>query len=89
MGQTLTVDASGIADEDGLQNATFSYRWLADDAQIAGVTSSTYTLADADEDKAIQVLRCRRHASQSPTILMTADHPGPPNGGLIIAPAFK
>ena len=60
-----------------------------DDAEIAGVTSSTYTLADADEDKPIQVLRCGRHASRSPPILMTADHPVPPNGGLIIAPAFK
>lgn len=29
VGQILTVDTSGIADQDGLQNATFNYQWLA------------------------------------------------------------
>ena len=55
VGETLTADTSGIADEDGLENITFTYQWLADDAEIAGATGSTYTLADADEDKAIRV----------------------------------
>ena len=54
VGETLTADTSGIADEDGLDNAVFNYQWLAD-AEIAGTTASTYTLADADEGKAIQV----------------------------------
>ena len=31
VGETLTADTSGIADADGLTNATFSYQWLADD----------------------------------------------------------
>ena len=55
MGETLTVDVSGIADEDGLDNASFSYQWLADDADISGATGSTYTLQDADEGKAVTV----------------------------------
>ena len=55
VGETLTADTSGIADEDGLTNATNSYRWLADDTEIAGATSLTYTLVDADEGKAIKV----------------------------------
>ena len=55
VGQTLTADTSGIADADGLANATFSYQWLADDTDIAGATGSTYTLADTDEGKAIKV----------------------------------
>ena len=55
VGETLTVDTTGIADADGLTNATFTYQWLADDADIAGATGSTYTLADADESKAIKV----------------------------------
>ena len=55
VGETLTADTSGIADADGLSNATFSYQWLADDAAIAGATDSTHTLADADEGKAIKV----------------------------------
>ena len=55
VGETLTADTSGIADEDGLDNAAFTYQWLADNAAIAGATGSTYTLADADEGKAIKV----------------------------------
>ena len=55
VGQTLTADTSGIADADGLANATFTYQWLADDTDIAGATGLTYTLADTDEGKAIKV----------------------------------
>ena len=55
VGETLTVDTSGIADADGLTNATFNYQWLADDADIAGATGSTYTLVEADEGKTVKV----------------------------------
>ncbi len=55
VGETLTADTSGIADADGLDNAAFSYQWLADDADIQGATGSTYTLQDADEGKAVTV----------------------------------
>ena len=55
VGQTLTADTSGIADKDGLDNATFNYQWLADDTDISGATGSSYTLADADEGKAVRV----------------------------------
>ena len=55
MGETLTADATGISDGDGLDNAAFAYQWLADDVEINGATGSTYTLADADEGKAIKV----------------------------------
>ena len=55
VGETLTADTSGIADENGLENASFSYQWLADDAEIAGATNSTYTLAEAVSSKAIKV----------------------------------
>ena len=51
----LTADTSGIADDDGLDNATFRYRWLADDADITGATASTYSLVAADEGKTIKV----------------------------------
>ena len=56
VGQTLTADTSGIDDEDGLDNVTFSYQWMADDANIQGATGSSYTLADRDEGKAIKVI---------------------------------
>ena len=55
VGETLTVDTTGIADTDGLDNPTFTYQWLGDDAAIAGATASAYTLTDADEGKAIKV----------------------------------
>ena len=55
VGETLTVDTSGISDGDGLTNATFSYQWLGDESDISGATSSAYTLIDADEGKTITV----------------------------------
>ena len=55
VGETLTADTSGIADSDGLGNVQYEYQWLADDAEISGATNATYTLADADEGKAIKV----------------------------------
>ena len=55
VGETLTADTSGIADADGLTNVTYSYQWLGDDTDIAGATSSTYTLAETDEGKTIKL----------------------------------
>ena len=59
VGQTLTVDTSGIADADGLSNVTYSYQWIANDgtsdSDISGGTDSTYTLAAADEGGTIKV----------------------------------
>ena len=55
VGEMLTADTSGIADADGLTNVTYSYQWLGDDTDIAGATSSTYTLVDDDEGRTIKV----------------------------------
>ena len=55
VGETLTANTSGIADADGLDDVSFSYRWQADDVDISGATGSTYTLADTDEGKVIKV----------------------------------
>ena len=55
VGEQLTVDISGIADGDGLTNATYSYQWLSDDAEIGGATGSTYTLLAGDEGQTIKV----------------------------------
>ena len=58
-GKTLTADTSGITDEEGLTNVSYSYQWIrsagADDTNIAGETASTYTLVPADQDKTIKV----------------------------------
>ena len=55
VGETLTADTSGIEDEDGLDSVSYSYQWLADGADIAGATNSTYTLTADDDGKAIRV----------------------------------
>ena len=55
VGQTLTAGTSGITDAEGLSNVAYSYQWLADDAEIADATASTYTLTEAEEGKAIEV----------------------------------
>ena len=55
VGETLTVDTSGIDDADGMSGAVFSYQWLANDAEITGATSDTYTPVEADVGKAVKV----------------------------------
>ena len=55
VGETLTADTSGIADQDGLDNATFSYQWRADDSAITDATGSTYTLTASEQGQTVQV----------------------------------
>ena len=59
MGETLTADTSGIADVDGLNNATFGYQWISNDgtsdSDITGATNFSLTLVAADEGKTLKV----------------------------------
>ena len=59
VGEALTADTSGIADTDGLVNATFRYQWMRNDGtsetDIQNATGSTYTLVDNDEGQTIKV----------------------------------
>ena len=59
VGQTLTADTSGVADGDGLDNASFTYQWIVNDGttdtDIQGATASTYTLVSEDEGKTVRV----------------------------------
>ncbi len=59
VGETLTVDTSGIADDDGLTRVTFSYQWISYDGNaetdIERATGSAYTLVPDDEGKTIRV----------------------------------
>ena len=52
-GQTLTA-SNNLADLDGL--GTIAYQWKADGTSIAGATSSTFTLTQAQVGKAITVV---------------------------------
>ena len=55
VGEMLTATTTGISDSDGLSGATFTYQWLADDADISGATGSTYTVTATDAGKAFTV----------------------------------
>ena len=53
--QTLTADTSGIEDDDGLDDATYRYQWIAGGSDIDGATGSTHTLTSSEEGQTIQV----------------------------------
>ena len=58
VGEALTADTSGIADDDGTDDATFTYQWVRVDGMSetdVGTDSSTYTLTDEDANKQIKV----------------------------------
>ena len=68
--ETLTAVTTGIMDADGLTSPSYAYQWIrvnGTDADIAGATSSTYTLVAADEGATIKVqgdLQRRRRQSR-------------------------
>ena len=51
----MSADASRISDRDGWDPATFSYQWLADDVEMSGATSPSYTVTDAELGKTLKV----------------------------------
>ena len=53
--ETLTADTSGISDDDGLSNVSYSYLWIAGGLDIAGATGSSYTLTSNEQGKRIKV----------------------------------
>ena len=55
VGETLTAGTSGLADADGLDNATFTYQWIAGGSDIDGATGFSYNLTSSDQGQTIQV----------------------------------
>ena len=59
VGQTLTAGTTGIMDDDGLNNVSYTYQWIRTaagvDTNISGATASTYTLVAADLGTTIKV----------------------------------
>ena len=58
--RSLTVDASDVADDDGLTSATLTYKWIrvaSNDSEttISGATSTSYTPVDADLGHTLKV----------------------------------
>ena len=54
-GDTLTADTAAIADQDGMDGASFSYRWMANGVEIEEQKDSMYVIAAEDEGKTIIV----------------------------------
>ena len=59
VGETLTADASGIADPDGLTGATFTWQWIrvsgGTETPITGATTASYTVVAADVGAKLKV----------------------------------
>lgn len=55
VGETLTADTSGIADEDGLTGVSYTYQWIAGGSDIEGATGSSYTLTASEQGQTINV----------------------------------
>ena len=61
VGKTLTATTQGIADENGLSGAAFTYQWVrhdfgtGTDTDIGGATGSSYTVTSDDGGQGIKV----------------------------------
>ena len=62
VGKVLTVDVTGIEDEDGLHDVEYTYQWVRVDADgtsneedITDATADTYTLTDDDLGKKVKI----------------------------------
>ena len=53
--ETLTASTTSVSDAEGLDNASYSFQWLADDAAINGATAATHTLTSSEEGTTIKV----------------------------------
>ena len=53
--ETLTADTSGISDDDGLTNVSYSYQWIAGGLDIDGATGSSYTLTSNEQGRMLRV----------------------------------
>ena len=55
VGETLTVDTSGIADANGLESAGFAYQWKAGGATIRGADGASFTVTPDERGRAVGV----------------------------------
>ena len=78
VGQTLTAVTTGIMDDDGLNNVSYTYQWIRTatgtgvDTNISGATASTYTLVAADLGTTIKVRVSFTDDASNPETLTSA-----------------
>ena len=64
VGEKLTVDVSGIADTDGLNNADFQYQWYANDG--------TYQVGTASSSGGCSLVDCRGRGGCASCVVVVA-----------------
>ena len=72
-GQTLTADATGVSDEDGMNMTDETYQWYSGGAAIADAISSTYTLVNSDTGNLIQVSMTYNDSDGRTTTVLSAN----------------
>ena len=55
VGETLTADTSGVTDEDGLDDSTFTVQWVREDSVMVASAAGSYTPTDGDRGKSVKV----------------------------------
>ena len=55
VGETLTADTSGITDEDGLDESSFTVQWVREDSVMVASAARSYTPTDGDRGKSVKV----------------------------------
>ncbi len=85
VGETLTVDTSGISDPDGMTDAVFEYQWFAGNVGTLDMAASTYTPVAADIGKTLTVrviftddAGYEETLTSAATAAVAADVPGAP-----------
>ena len=80
VGKTLTADAGGIGDVDGLPEvSTFTWQWLrvsgGSDTAIAGATSKTYRVVAADVGAKFKVVVSFTDLDENGELVISAEYP--------------
>ncbi|MCU9840592.1 hypothetical protein OEZ49_22905 [Ruegeria sp. WL0004] len=79
-GETLTADASGVADADGITDGSQGYQWLRDGTAISGATAASYLLTAADVGTTVSVrFSYEDRYGTAESVTATADSPIAPD----------
>ena len=85
VGQTLTAVTTGIVDDNGLTDVSYTYQWVRVDCgsetDISGATASSYTPVAEDEGKTIRVKVSFTDDGDNPETLTSAATPAVEAGG--------
>jgi len=70
-GQTISADATGVSDQDGMNMTDAEYQWYRGGAAIVNETASTYTLTNEDSLQSMQVSMTYNDTAGRSTMVMS------------------